>query len=74
MSAYAIQQPESCNIYSGCGRMVKGAVHNALAIGAAVYQWCEFKSRLGKNKNLSARGTEKDLENRCYVSHKKIHA
>jgi hypothetical protein len=23
-------------------------------IGAAVYQWCEFKSRRGKNKNLTA--------------------
>jgi hypothetical protein len=23
-------------------------------IGAAVYQWCEFKSRRGKNKNMTA--------------------
>ena len=23
-------------------------------IGAAVYQWCEFKSRRGKNTNLTA--------------------
>ena len=28
-----------------------------LAIGNAVYQWYEFKSRRGKNKNLSAQVT-----------------
>ena len=26
-----------------------------VAIGVAVYQWYEFKSRRGKNKNLSAK-------------------
>ena len=26
----------------------------ALTYGAAVYQWCGFKSRRGKNKNLTA--------------------
>jgi hypothetical protein len=30
-----------------------------LAIGAAVYQWYEFKSLLGKNKNLSALSYDK---------------
>ena len=39
---------------SGCGRVVQGAGRKAKRIGAAVYQWCEFKSRRGKNKNLTA--------------------
>ena len=34
---------------------VKDLIANIYTIGAAVYQWCdEFKSRRGKNKNLSA--------------------
>jgi hypothetical protein len=32
-----------------------------LAIGAAIYQWYEFKSRLGKNKNLSALSYDKKV-------------
>ena len=27
---------------------------NQVEVGAAVYQWCGFKSRRGKNKNLTA--------------------
>ena len=27
---------------------------------AAVYQWCEFKSRRGKNKNVSAQRSNAD--------------
>ena len=39
---------ETIFLYSGCGRVVQGAGHKV--IGAAVYQWCEFKSCRGKNK------------------------
>ena len=34
--------------------LVYGAGHNAKRFGVAVYHWCEFKSRRGKNKNLTA--------------------
>jgi hypothetical protein len=30
------------------------ALDIGLSIGGAVYQWCEFKSRRGKNKHLTA--------------------
>jgi hypothetical protein len=41
-------------LYSGCGRVVWGAGHKAKRLVPAMYQWCEFKSRRGKNKHLSA--------------------
>jgi hypothetical protein len=41
----------------------KSNYHLITAIGAAVYQWCEFKSRRGKNKNLTAqKSNSKEIE------------
>jgi hypothetical protein len=33
---------------------LRDRIRRILANGAAVYQWCGFKSRRGKNKNLTA--------------------
>ena len=42
---------EAIFLYSRCGREASGTGHKAKSlIGAAVYKWCEFKSRLRKTK------------------------
>jgi hypothetical protein len=40
---------------------IADVVEWSTAPGAAVYQWCEFKSRRGKNKNLTAQRSNSNI-------------
>ena len=42
------------HIGSGCGRVVQGAGRKAKRMVLQCIKWCWFKSRRGKNKNLTA--------------------
>ena len=48
-----------CSLHNGCGYtcltpIPRFTLREKVTLGAAVYQWCGFKSRRGKNKNLTA--------------------
>ena len=50
---------------------VLGRWTQGYAIGAAVYQWCEFKCRRGTNTNLTSKKNYKRLK--WFVKQHQIH-